>query len=352
MGLFYSAIVSLVALTSPFVSYRSEGIAGLTFRSQPTAYYILDDEQDSVKVEAKVDQFGHQYWYRYVDTEVCLTGECNRIEVGLVWDLSGDFKGIEIYKDPLTKTDHSVFKPADYTKLISILENDWSVLREYTMEDLTEGPGDKVDGTSGATKKEISAESVENAVYTTFTLWHLIHQGEQEQLAVLSSRLLSNPSFLKETLAANSEKYQQLILDQYVMGNIPSSADLKDLIILTLSDPKKIRLFQSALEALAQTSLADTTFQNHIGRLYTSADVKQKVAILSSLKGEYTLYPALYTAVSQSLETNDEWLAIKILSVLAHAKSQSAYVLARINQLKSTSNTALLQAIARMGMTK
>ncbi|MCE6989575.1 hypothetical protein [Dyadobacter sp. CY323] len=345
MGLLYGAILGLVAMTSPFVSYRSQGLVGLTFEKEPTVSHILDDEQDSVEVNALVDQFRRRYWYRYVDTEVCLTGECNRIEVGIVWDLSGDFKGIEIYKDPLTKTDHSVFKPADYAKLISILENDWSVLREYSMEDLTEGPGDKVDGTSGATKKEISEESVENAVYTTFTLWHLIHQGEKEQLAILSSKMLSQPSFLKETIAANSENYQQLILNQYVLGNIAVSSDVKGLIAQTLSDPKKISLIQSALEALSKTSLADTTFQNHIGRIYATADVKQKVAILSSLKGDYILYPSLYAPVAQSLDINNEWLAIKVLSVLSHAESQSKYVLDRIKLLKSSSNAALLEAI-------
>lgn len=348
MGLLYYAILGFIALTSPFVTYRSQSLVGLTFQKDPTVYHILDDGQDSVAVSALADQFGQRYWYRYVDTEVCLTGECNRIEVGIFWDLSGDFKGIEIYKDPLTKTDHSVFKPADYTKLISILENDWSVLREYSMADLTESPDDKVDGTSGATKKEISDESVENAVYTTFTLWHLIHQGEKEQLAVLSSGLLSRPVFLKEILAANSEKYQQLILNQYVLGNVPVSPDLKNLIAKTLSDPKKIGLFQSALEALARTSLADSTFQNQIGRIYAGADVKQKVSILSSLKGDYILYPALYTPVALSLDIDDEWLAIKILSVLAHAESHTEFVRDRINKLKSSSNTMLLEAIGKM----
>jgi len=350
MGLFYSTILGLVALTSPFVSYRSQSLDGLTFKTEPTVFHILDDEQDSVEINALVDQFGHQYWYRHVDTEVCLTGECNRIEVGIVWDLAGDFKGIEIYKEPLTKTDHSVFKPADYTKLISILENDWSVLREYSMEDLTEGQGDKekVDGTSGATKKEISAESVENAVYTTYTLWHLIHQGEKEQLSILSAGLLSRPSLLKKIIAANSDKYQLLILDQYVLGNIPASSDVKDLIVHTLSDTKKISLFESALGALSQTSLADTVFQNRIGQIYTTVDVKQKVAILSSLKGEYRLSAVLYKDVSQSLDTNDEWLAIKILAVLAHAESQSKYVLERLSQLQASSNTSLLEAIKRI----
>ena len=350
MGLFYSTILGLVALTSPFVSYRSQSLVGLTFKTESKVFYILDDEQDSVEINAMIDQFGHQFWYRHVDTEVCLTGECNRIEVGIVWDLAGDFKGIEIYKEPLTKTDHSVFKPADYEKLISILENDWSVLREYSMEDLTDGPvdKDKVDGTSGATKKEISAESVENAVYTTYTLWHLIHQGEKEQLSVLSSGLLSRPSFLKEIIATNSEKYQQLVLEQYILGNIPASSDLKDLIVFTLSDAKKIRLYESALGALSQTSLTDTVFQNRIGQIYATADVKQKVAILSSLKGNYTLSPSLYEAVSKSLDTNDEWLAIKILSVLAHAELQSKYVLNRVSQLQSSSNTTLLEAIKRV----
>jgi hypothetical protein len=348
MGLVYCAFITLMAMITPLVTYRSEGLVGLVFIAEPAKYYIMDDRRDSVEVNALSDQFGRKYWYRYVDTEVCLTGECNRIEVGIVWDLTGDFKGLEVYKEPLTKTDHSVFKPADYSKLMSVLENDWSILREYSMEDLTESKGDKVDGTSGATKKEISAESVEDAVYTTFTLWHLIHQGEKEQLAALSSRLLVEPSFMKRIMTINSEKYQQLILDQYVLGNIQPSDDVKNLIVMTLQDPQKISLYQSALEALSKTSLTDQGFQDQLAQVFGSADLKQKVAVLSALKGDYTLYPALYTAVSASLDPQDEWLAIKILTVLAHAKSQSKVVMDRVSQLRSTSNTGLQEAIRKL----
>src|SRR5690606_2193023 len=89
---------------------------------------------------------------------------------------------------PLTKTDHSDFSSLAYARLESILRNEWSDLREYSAEELVEPSGSdgRVDGVTGATRKVVGDAAVEDAVYTTHTLWHLIHVGEPEQLELLA----------------------------------------------------------------------------------------------------------------------------------------------------------------------
>src|SRR5690606_28759140 len=142
-------------------------------------YTIQDDHGQSMSVVSLIGKDSLPYWYYRIFTPVCLTGECRPVDIGIYWHFSGKYLGIEIYREPLTKTDHSEFTPMDYDRLEHILRNEWSELREYTAEELVEPvdtvdtPG-TVDAVTGATRKAISEAAVKDAVYTTHTIWHLI----------------------------------------------------------------------------------------------------------------------------------------------------------------------------------
>src|SRR5690606_38143693 len=142
------------------------------------------------------------YWHRKLETEVCLTGECKVVNVGIYWYGTGEFMGLEVYGEQLTKTDHSVFSREDYDQLIAILQDDWSALREYKFEELLDAKPTALDGVTGATRKEIADEAVKGAVYTTYTLWHLIHEGEKEQLrSLMAGRLNQGDGSLLDALS-------------------------------------------------------------------------------------------------------------------------------------------------------
>src|SRR5690606_40150830 len=97
-------------------------------------FIILDDSGEPIEVEAMKDEKGVLYWYRRIFTPVCLTGECMMVDVGIYWYCTGEFFGLEVYGEHLTKTDHSIFSDEDYGKLMDVLANDWSSLREYELE--------------------------------------------------------------------------------------------------------------------------------------------------------------------------------------------------------------------------
>ncbi len=121
-------------------------------------------------------------------TPVCIDNICKPMAVNVYWNLVGAYAGYGIYpEDPLTKFDHDLFEEADYAKLHELLLNPHSILERRKLSDLFDPEarppdaervtykGQEVDAVSGATKKEIKESVVEGALYSCFTLWHLVH---------------------------------------------------------------------------------------------------------------------------------------------------------------------------------
>ena len=125
--------------------FRSDPLKELSLTQQAGTYFIRDDESEQEKVSLLEDRGGIIYWHRRIKTPVCLTGECKLIDIGLYWHCTGDFLGLEVYGEHLTKTDHSVFTSKDYDKLLSVLNNDWSVLREYERSELLNEEYEEID---------------------------------------------------------------------------------------------------------------------------------------------------------------------------------------------------------------
>ncbi|TDE18276.1 hypothetical protein [Dyadobacter psychrotolerans] len=318
--------------------YQSENLKKGNLNPMPGEFFIKDDKQEKVAVAALKDENEMLFWYRRVDTEVCLTGECNRIDVGIYWDCTGSFYGLEVYREPLTKTDHSNFFPADYTKLISILSNDWSSLREYEFTDLLDEKPAGVDGISGATKSEIASEAVRDAVYTTYTIWHLIHLGEQEQLSTLTLEFLKSTDLITRLINDKDKKYQHFLLDLSQQGKLPQTRQIQDLILkgLTTSDDAVYR--DLAIKSITKPTLDDPRFQNEIGKIYSTAQISEKVELLTSLKTFNLSDKKLYEALEADLNSQNEWLSVKILNVLKNSPTHTDKVTSFAKSLLESTN--------------
>lgn len=119
-------------------------------------------------------------------TPVCIDGICKPVSIELYWNLVGHYVGYGVKpQNPLTKFDHDEFVEADYEKLHRLLMDNKSVLRRKKLSELfdekaepekkVEYRGEEVDAVSGATKKEIKESIIEGALYSCYTLWHLVH---------------------------------------------------------------------------------------------------------------------------------------------------------------------------------
>ncbi len=337
-------VVSTFLLRADPVFFRSDALKYLNLTPLPDEHSIRDDDNELVPVVAMKDSQGILYWYRRVDTEVCLTGECKRVDVGLYWYCTGDFMGLEVYREHLTKTDHSNFFPADYDKLISVLSNDWSSLREYALADLTDDKPAGVDGVSGATKKEIAAEAVADAVYTTHTLWHLVHVGEKEQLVPLTIQYLNETDLLTTLLASSDKKYPFFLLEASRQGDLTITRPVQALILegLTAHDDPSYR--HAALKALAATDPDDTWFQTQLVPIYRAALINQKIELLPAMTNIRQFDPTLYDALADDLDPRQEWLSVKILQVLRGTTTHSEDVLHTVRKLQNSESRFVRKA--------
>jgi hypothetical protein len=138
---------------------------------------------------------GMPLWFsRDFFMNVCLDGLCRMVQVRIYWTGAATYLGLKSPEnDPLTKADHSKFRPEDYKKLDQILLDSVSILRSLRIEDLTIKPEikskDLIDGHSGATEPSISGYVVKDAVYTCYTLWHTVYGPTWERIkSILEQR--------------------------------------------------------------------------------------------------------------------------------------------------------------------
>lgn len=167
-------------------------------------------------------------------TPICLEDLCNPIEIRLEWDLLGNFRNYhEVKGKEITKFDHVPFEAADHVKLKEILADRESLLRDYRMEDLVDTTrkiySSEIDGLTAATSKTFEDKLVAGAIYTCFTLWHVIN-GEISERILTHTRSLMSDSLKSKMLLSSNVAYQDFVLD----GLTPNERGkyLKDLLTL------------------------------------------------------------------------------------------------------------------------
>ena len=142
------------------------------------------DQHDSLSGQEILelqDENGLSLWFsRYFFKDVCMLRQCRMIKLWLFWDGKGDYLGMHLLDDePLTKSDHTKFSEADYKKLVGILRDTQSILRDLSPYDLEieieSNEPDQIDAYSSATLPALSEVVVQDAVYTCHTLWHTVY---------------------------------------------------------------------------------------------------------------------------------------------------------------------------------
>src|SRR5690606_6683731 len=123
-------------------------------------------------------------------------------------------------------------------------------------------------GTSGATKKEIAEESVEDAVYTTYTLWHLIHVGEKEQLVQRTAEILNEGKLAQQLLQINDKRYKYFLLDLFSQGKIHESELLVNLLVEGLKSKNDPTLKGLSIKALSKLDISQPLIQAELAIVY------------------------------------------------------------------------------------
>ncbi len=309
------------------VYYSSPALAGKALKpdSGYGMHHIQDDNGELAPVFLVEGADGYSYWYRRVFTEVCLTGECRPIDIGIFWRFTGKYLGVEVYREPLTKTDHTNFSVADYACLESILQDEWSKLREYTMAELVE-PADAeargVDGVTGATRQSVSAAAVDNAVYTTHTMWHLVHVGEGEQLAITALTMLAeNPALRKRLLAGNAE-HRDFVLAGILNGYLSPDSVIESAVFKGIAaNHRPFRDF--SLKVLGKLDVSTDRVQNALAETYPTWTTSERMRVLAILEGVDSLSSTLRKRLVAEFKVDTTpWLLLRIAHVLKNAGAE------------------------------
>lgn len=133
------------------------------------AIYIVENPIDKAK-----------YYAAKLQTNVCNDQVCLPIEVNLFWDLLGNYHHFSKQSNfNFTKFDHQYFDENDYKRLNNILLDSLSPLRDYAVEDLLEKEAKKfsfeIDAVTRPTSPLFSNVTVAGALYTVYTLWHIVN---------------------------------------------------------------------------------------------------------------------------------------------------------------------------------
>lgn len=166
---------------------------------------LLDTLQNEVMLHFTDDK--PDYYYSNIFTPVCNTGECLPVKINLYWDLDGNYERFDQPKgEILTKLDHVPFTEDDYALLQDILKDGsdprlFGQVKHYkgsATEDMSNpAPAETrmltkyemVDGISGATLPELEERFVPGALYTTYTLWGLAHDKQQQMRSYTKEKL-------------------------------------------------------------------------------------------------------------------------------------------------------------------
>lgn len=337
--LIFSAIVSfyiIIGKSETQIVFRSEGVEALNLKNSDKTEWIFDDNFNEVEIELLEGKDGLIYWRRRLITPVCLTGECKLINVGIYWKFNGNFLGIDVYDEHLTKSDHSIFTSLDYQKLLQILEDDWSILREYEYDELITDQINDIDGITRATSKEIASRSVRNAVYTTFTLYHLIHNGERPQIIGHTLKHLNKTDLFKKKSYSQQIEFCYFILEQFNLGNLSLSDEIKDLVLFGIRSPDDKYLMGLCFKAVSSIASEDLSFQEDLSEIYAGSNHEEKIRLMQTLNQLKDVSPGLYNTLATDLELENLWLSLKILSVLKNSKCHSELVLGfvRMNAIR------------------
>lgn len=184
---------------------------------KPAFTYTDDSTQVEFEVNLLIDREGLPFAYSsHILTPVCDDTLCALMNIEVYWNLLGNYIGYDtIAGDPLTKNDHLPFLTEDYEKLHRLLSDDNSIIKRKEKHELFDTEAKRVsevvDAVTGATAKEISEAVVDGALYSCYTLYHIVYGPLSEMmLSDMESRF--SPDLQSSFMMSDHFDYQLYIL--------------------------------------------------------------------------------------------------------------------------------------------
>ncbi len=250
--------------------------------SQKTAFQFVTDEDIEIKVlEVSAPDGALQMYKATVKTPICEDKVCYDVELFFYWNLVGDFINYEIIPNkPLTKIKHQTFSEADYNKLTEILTNKQAVFYNLKKDELTTKI-ENVDGVSGATINSIKEQSIQGAVYSCYTLWHIANGIVVDSIRNHTSKMLEK-KVVNSIVAINNSN-----ADVFLINNF-NSIQFKQFTseILDLIKRNDWSFTKNAIEKMPTDVLLTSQTQFFFTEQYLKMDYFAQISLLKKLQNQ------------------------------------------------------------------
>jgi len=248
-------------------------------KQQPSFDVTTEDSiQFKLYLSVDKDNMPENYISR-IKAPVCEDGLCYDVELIVYWNLVGNFVRFEsLPTKPLTKLKHEPFTETEYIKLSELLSSSTPTISKYKKHELTTKI-QNVDGVSGATVSAVKDETIPGAVYTCFTLWHLVHGEVVDSIQKYTAKMVSE-NVVRKIIDYRTESADYFLIDY--LSEQQFELYLADILPLTTRNNWSFakHFFEKAPIAL----FASAKFQHFFERNYTTLEYYAQVSLLKKLQ--------------------------------------------------------------------
>jgi hypothetical protein len=299
------------------IIYRHEPV--FSAAKLDTTFEIIDFKDtipnDTLFILKNENGLVHSY-FRNVLTGVCIDGECRLLDITLYWAATGRYLGFDIPEGEfLSKTEHVPFKKKDYDHLHLLLADPYSGLANYRIDELVPFASDEeVDGVSAATIAGVKDYIVEDAVYTTYTLWHIVHGETKNQVMVHTAKHLDANLLLK---VLNSPNNSDLI---WGLESIPPGFVWTDTLqnkLFGLVGSSELIVANKAVESITPELLGDEQAQLKLYFQFEQADYFVQRKLLKKLEEAPFLSNIIELKLAEKLPTLNGSMIKSVLDLFA-----------------------------------
>lgn len=275
---------------------------------------------------------------RKISTEVCIDTTCRLLKIELFWNITGSYLGFELPQEEfLSKTEHAKFNAAEYDKLHLLLANPQSELANYSLKELApkkDTVKNGVDAVSSATIKAILNYIVEGAVYTTYTLWHIVYGPTKREIENITAKKM-NADITLELL--NSAKTEDRI---WALNHFPKQMQINKELqskLMEFISGNDVYQAERALNTLNPVML-NFEIQGELVNIFQNAGFLQKRLILQKLKEVPAINPIAIQVLSSKLGDLNGSLLKMVLELFKNQQIEDETVVSEISELLKNEN--------------
>lgn len=281
--------------------FYEPGISGNFTAVFPHIVQFNDTIPNDTLFEYRNEKQMPEMYSRKVITGVCVDGQCRMVNIQLFWTITGRYLGFELPAGEfLSKTEHVKFNPEEYNRLHYLLANPQSALANYSLKELVPKKDTskvKVDALTSATIASVLDYIVEGAVYTTYTLWHIVHGSTKREIEKLTAKSL-NQELVVKLLNGNNLSDKIWVLNHYP-ENMELQGEIKNKFIENISG-SDVYLAERTLNAISADKL-NRDLQFELAALINNSDFLQQRHILQKLQEAKILDENVAQKLSYSL---------------------------------------------------